>query len=56
MNQTGRDELDEQLKQLALIAQQTLTRERQLALGQLVQTILNSGRLCRPPGKICSTV
>lgn len=50
MNQTGRDQLDEQLKQLAFIAQQhqALTQERQLALGQLVQTILNSGRLCRP--------
>lgn len=50
MNQTGRDKLDEQLKQLALVAQQhaPLTQARQLALGQLIQTILQSGRLCRP--------
>lgn len=50
MNQTGRDELDEQLKQLALVAQQNppLTQGRQLALGQLVQAILESGKLCRP--------
>ena len=50
MNHTGRDELNERLKQLALVAQQQppLTPLRQLALGQLVQAILNSGRLCRP--------
>jgi len=50
MNHTGRDELNEQLKQLALVAQQhpPLTQGRQLALGQLIQVILNSGRLCRP--------
>ena len=50
MNQTGKDEIDEQLKQLALVAQQhpPLTRERQIALRQLVNQILQSGRLCRP--------
>lgn len=50
MNQTGKDEIDEQLKQLALVAQQhpPLTRERQMALRQLVDRILQSGRLCRP--------
>ena len=57
MNQTKRDELDEQLKQLALVAQQhpPQTQQRQLALGQLVQAILKSGRLCRPQsGKFIS--
>lgn len=50
MNQTGKDEIDEQLQQLALAAQQhpPLTRERQMALRQLVNQILQSGRLCRP--------
>lgn len=50
MNQRKRDELDEQLKQLALVAQQhpPSTKQRQLFLGQLVQSILRSGRLCRP--------
>jgi DNA-directed RNA polymerase specialized sigma24 family protein len=50
MNQTGKDEIDEQLKQLALVAQQhpPMTRERQMALRQLVNQILQSGRLCRP--------
>ena len=50
MNQMGREELDEQLEQLALIAQQhpLLTPKRQLALGQLVGMILKSGRLCHP--------
>jgi len=33
MNQTGRDELDEQLKQLCPAARKALTQERQLALG-----------------------
>ncbi|HAZ47552.1 MAG TPA: hypothetical protein DDW76_25995 [Cyanobacteria bacterium UBA11369] len=45
--------LDEQLKQLARAAQQhpPLTLLRQLALRQLVNGILTSGRLCRPqPG------
>jgi RNA polymerase sigma factor (sigma-70 family) len=50
MNKTDKDEKDEQLKQLALIAQQhpPLTSGRQLALRQLVNEILQSGRLCRP--------
>jgi DNA-directed RNA polymerase specialized sigma24 family protein len=50
MNQMRKDELDEQLKQLAKLAQQhpPLTQGRQLALTHLVQTILKSGRLCRP--------
>ena len=46
-------QLNEQLKQLALAAQQQLplTPGRQLALRQLVNGILSSGRLCRPqPG------
>lgn len=57
MNQTEKDKLDERLKQLALLAQQhpPLTQERQLALGQLMQAILSSGRLCRPQlGKFTS--
>ena len=50
MNQTGLDELDEKLKQLAVSAQQhlPLTAGRQLALRLLVQEILCSGRLCYP--------
>jgi DNA-directed RNA polymerase specialized sigma24 family protein len=50
MNKTGKDELDEQLKQLALVAQQhpPLTSKRQLALTKLVNGILQSGRLCHP--------
>ena len=50
MNQPGKDDLDQQLKQLAIVAQQYAPRtpQRQLALGQLVQMILKSGRLCRP--------
>jgi len=50
MNKTGFDELDEQLRQLALVAQQhpPLTPERQLALRKLINGILKSGRLCRP--------
>jgi len=49
MNQSE-NEVNEQLKQLALIAQHypPLTQGRQLALKQLVQAILNSGKLCRP--------
>ncbi len=57
MNQTEKDKLDERLKQLALVAQQhsPLTQQRQLALGQLMQAILKSGRLCRPQlGKFAS--
>jgi DNA-directed RNA polymerase specialized sigma24 family protein len=50
MNKTGFDELDEQLRQLALVAQQhpLLTQERQLALRKLINGILKSGRLCHP--------
>lgn len=50
MNQTELDEFDEQLRQLAVSAQQRspLTAERQMALRSLVQSILRSGRLCRP--------
>lgn len=50
MNQMGREELDEQLEQLALIAQQHPqgTPKRQLVLGQLVGAILKSGKLCHP--------
>ena len=50
MNQTGFNELDQQLKQLAITAGQhpPLTRKRQLALTKLVQVILKSGKLCRP--------
>jgi hypothetical protein len=50
MNQTEKDALDEQLKQLAISAQRhpPLTRERQVALTKLVQAILQSGRLSRP--------
>ena len=44
------NELDEQLKQLAILAQQhpPLTQGRQLALRKLVNGIVQSGRLCRP--------
>lgn len=50
MYQMEQDSLDERLKQLALLAQQhpPSTEERQLALGQLVQVIFRSGKLCRP--------
>lgn len=50
MNQTRFDRQDEQLQKLALTAQQhpSLTLERQMAIGQLVQAILSSGKLCRP--------
>jgi DNA-directed RNA polymerase specialized sigma24 family protein len=50
MHKTEQDEIDEPLKQLALAAQQhpPLTHGRQLALRQLVNGILQSGRLCRP--------
>jgi DNA-directed RNA polymerase specialized sigma24 family protein len=43
-------QLDQQLKQLAIAAQQQppLTQRRQLTLRQLVNGILTSGRLCRP--------
>lgn len=50
MDKAQNNELDEQLKQLAISAQQhpPLTKQRQLALTQLVNGILQSGRLCRP--------
>jgi DNA-directed RNA polymerase specialized sigma24 family protein len=50
MDRTNLDRLDEQLKQLAICAQQhpPLTQGRQLALRQMVNGILQSGRLCRP--------
>jgi hypothetical protein len=50
MNKTGFDELDEQLRQLALVAPQhpPLTQGRQLALRKLVNGILKSGGLGRP--------
>jgi DNA-directed RNA polymerase specialized sigma24 family protein len=50
MNQTGLDEFDEQLRQIAVSAQQhpALSAGRQVALRSLVQAILRSGRLCHP--------
>ncbi len=50
MSKTDRDELDEQLKHLALEAQRhpPRTRERRVALTTLVDAILSSGRLYRP--------
>lgn len=45
-----KDVLNEQLKQMAIIAQQhsPLALERQLALTRLVHGVLHSGQLCRP--------
>jgi DNA-directed RNA polymerase specialized sigma24 family protein len=50
MDKAQNNELDEQLKQLAIWAQQhpALTQGRQLALRKLVNGIVQSGRLCRP--------
>jgi DNA-directed RNA polymerase specialized sigma24 family protein len=50
MDKAQNNELDEQLKQLAISAQQhpPLTQGRQLALRKLVNGIVQSGRLCRP--------
>jgi hypothetical protein len=50
MHTDMRNQLDEQLKELALIAQQHPygTKERRIALTQLVNAIWQSGRLCRP--------
>ena len=50
MNQKGREELDEQLKQLALEAQKhpPKTEKRQVALTKLVNEIQRSGLLYRP--------
>ena len=52
MDKAQNNELDEQLKQLAISAQQhpALTQGRQLALRKLVNGIVQSGRLCRPQG------
>lgn len=49
MNQ-ALDELEEKLKQLSMTAQEhpPLSQQRQLALRELVNGILQSGRLCRP--------
>lgn len=50
MDRAKNNELDEQLKQLAISAQQhpPLTQGRQLALRKLVNGIVQSGRLCHP--------
>ena len=50
MDKVQNNELDEQLKQLAIWAQQhpPLTQGRQLALRKLVNGIVQSGRFCRP--------
>lgn len=50
MDKAQNNELDEQVKQLAISAQQhpALTQGRQLALRKLVNGIVQSGRLCRP--------
>ncbi|MEM8810803.1 MAG: sigma-70 family RNA polymerase sigma factor [Cyanobacteria bacterium P01_G01_bin.38] len=50
MNQARLDDLNQQLQALAATAQRypALTRARQAALRQLVNGILQSGRLCRP--------
>lgn len=50
MEYRGKNELDQQLRQLALLAQHypPLTKQRQLALTHLVQAILRSGKLCHP--------
>jgi DNA-directed RNA polymerase specialized sigma24 family protein len=50
MDKVQNNELDEQLKQLAISAQQhpPLTQERQLALRKLVNGIVQSGKLGRP--------
>jgi DNA-directed RNA polymerase specialized sigma24 family protein len=50
MDKVQNNELDEQLKLLAISAQQhpPLTQGRQLAVRRLVNGIVQSGRLCRP--------
>ena len=50
MDRAKNNELDEQLKQLAILAQQypPPTQGRQLALRKLVNGIVQSGRLGRP--------
>lgn len=57
MNQTIRDELDEQLLELATTAQQhqPLTQARKVALTKLVNTIVNSGKLCHPQSRLFPT-
>ena len=49
-NDSSRKELDAQLKDLALLAQRhpQATKERRMALTQLINTIWLSGKLCRP--------
>jgi hypothetical protein len=50
MHADARNQLDEQLKHLALVAQRQPqgTKERRIALTQLVNAIWQSGRLCHP--------
>jgi RNA polymerase sigma factor (sigma-70 family) len=50
MNQPGKQELDEQLKQLAITAQKhpPTTEGRRVALTKLINGILSSGKLFRP--------
>ncbi|MBD2535507.1 sigma-70 family RNA polymerase sigma factor [Nostoc flagelliforme FACHB-838] len=50
MNQTSFDEIDVLLQQLASTAQQYphMSQPRQLALTKLVNTVVQSGRLCHP--------
>ncbi len=50
MDKVQNNELDEQLKQLAILAQRypPLAQGRQVALRKLVNGIVQSGRLCRP--------
>ncbi|RCJ19610.1 hypothetical protein A6770_05570 [Nostoc minutum NIES-26] len=49
-NDSSRKQLDKQLKELALFAQlhSQLSKERRMALTQLIDTIWLSGKLCRP--------
>ncbi|MBW4428486.1 MAG: sigma-70 family RNA polymerase sigma factor [Nostoc desertorum CM1-VF14] len=50
MNQTARDKLDEQLLELAIVAQQhpPLTHGRRVALSKLINAIVLSGKVCHP--------
>lgn len=50
MTNDSRKQLDAQLKELALLAQRHphATKERRIALTQLINAIWQSGRLCRP--------
>lgn len=56
-NDSSRKQLDAQLKELALAAQlhSSLSRERRIALTQLINTIWLSGKLCRPYSSQFST-